>query len=95
MDQQGRELTFFHSGDFLRQNPDLSDRLTDNSVDRGKSNVKEVDFFSSDRTDNLPLDQEMKDGSKSAIVDSVVNVRFQYSSRFSPFSIFILFLFIY
>ncbi|KAJ9171645.1 hypothetical protein P3X46_014981 [Hevea brasiliensis] len=74
MDQQGRELTFFRSGDFLRQNPAaLSDHLTDNSIDRGKSTIKEVDFFSNDRTDNLPLVQEMKGESSSAIVDSVVN----------------------
>ncbi|KAJ9187954.1 hypothetical protein P3X46_003361 [Hevea brasiliensis] len=74
MDKQGRELTFLHSGDFLRQNTGLSDRLTHNSVDTGKSTIKEVDFFSRDRTDDkIHCDQEIKDGSSSAPVDSAVN----------------------
>lgn len=77
MDKQGRELAFLHSGDFLHQNPGLSDRLTHNSVDPSNSMIKEVDFFSRDRTDDkFPRDQEIKDGSSSVLVHSVVNVRF-------------------
>ncbi|EEF47160.1 probable WRKY transcription factor 47 [Ricinus communis] len=56
-----KELTFFNSSDLLRQS---SDQLTENSMPRGKSIIKEVDFFSADRN----CDQEMKDASSSSAV---------------------------
>ncbi|XP_044493080.1 probable WRKY transcription factor 47 [Mangifera indica] len=43
--QQRRELTFLHAGDFLGRN---SNRVVENSVDHVKPPIKEVDFFSSD-----------------------------------------------
>lgn len=68
--QQRRELTFFHSGDFLRQ---TSDRLMENSIDRDKSPIKEMDFFSNSRTHDHG--QERKHESSSTLPESGVNVR--------------------
>jgi hypothetical protein len=79
MDKQGRELVFFHSGDFLRQNPGVSDHTNDSSGDHTRSITKEVDFFSTDRTSELPgTDQEKRIGTigSSSLVDSSINVRF-------------------
>ncbi|CAK7348545.1 unnamed protein product [Dovyalis caffra] len=75
MDKQGRELVFLHSGDFLRQNPGVSDHLNDSSSNHTKPMIKEVDFFSTDRTSKLPSDREMNNigiGS-SSLVDSSIN----------------------
>ncbi|XP_050235582.1 probable WRKY transcription factor 47 [Mercurialis annua] len=69
-----QELTFLNSGNYFLKN---SDRLTEKSImDRGKSMIQEVDFFSSDRSSHdhhHHLNQEMKDSSSSALVvaDSV------------------------
>ena len=79
MDKQGRELVFFHSGDFLWQNPGVSDHLNDSSSDHTKPMIKEVDFFSTDRTSKLPgTGQEKKISTigSSSLVDSSINVRF-------------------
>ncbi|XP_031284526.1 probable WRKY transcription factor 47 [Pistacia vera] len=53
--QQRREFTFLHSGDFLRRN---SNRVVENSVDHDKPPIKEVDFFSSNN--HLPDHQKRK-----------------------------------
>ncbi|KAI5564973.1 hypothetical protein BDE02_14G093200 [Populus trichocarpa] len=76
MDKQGRELVFFHSGDFLRQNPGVSDHTNDSSGDHTRSITKEVDFFSTDRTSELPgTDQEKRISTigSSSLVDSSIN----------------------
>ena len=79
MDKQGRELVFFHSGNFLCQNPGVSDHLNDRSSDNTKPMIEEVDFFSTDRTSKLPgTGQEKKISTigSSSLVDSSINVRF-------------------
>lgn len=75
MAKRGCELTFLHSGDFLRQNPGVSDHLNDSSIDRSKPMIKEVDFFS--RTEKLLRDQDININGSSSLVDSTgINVRF-------------------
>ncbi|KAJ6320057.1 hypothetical protein OIU78_015448 [Salix suchowensis] len=76
MDKQGRELVFFHSGDFLCQNPGVSDHLNDRSSDHTKPMIEEVDFFSTDRTSKLPgTGQEKKISTigSSSLVESSIN----------------------
>ncbi|KAJ4727928.1 putative WRKY family transcription factor [Melia azedarach] len=79
--QQRRELTFFHSGDFLRQ---TSDRLMENSIDRDKSPIKEMDFFSNSRTHDH--DQERKHESSSTLPESGVNTGLDLRTSFSGIS---------
>lgn len=83
MEKKGHELVFLHSGGgFLRQNPaGVSDHINDNVIDGSKPMIKEVDFFSSDRTSNkLPgNDQETEINNgllSSSRADSGVNVKF-------------------
>ncbi|KAJ6400865.1 hypothetical protein OIU84_016317 [Salix udensis] len=81
MDKQGRELVFFHSGDFLWQNPGVSDHLNDRSSDHTKPMIEEVDFFSTDRTSKLPgTGQEKKISTigSSSVVDSTINITRSY-----------------
>ncbi|KAJ6723239.1 WRKY TRANSCRIPTION FACTOR 36-RELATED [Salix koriyanagi] len=76
MDKQGRELVFFHSGDFLCQNTGVSDHLNDRSSDHTKPMIEEVDFFSTDRTSKLPgTGQEKKISTigSSSLVESSIN----------------------
>lgn len=80
--QQRRELTFLHAGDFLGRN---SNRVVENSVDHVKPPIKEVDFFSSD---NHLADHDQKRKYESLTpFDSSINVRFQrFSLIFFVFS---------
>ncbi|KAH8517122.1 hypothetical protein H0E87_005175 [Populus deltoides] len=90
MDQQGRELVFMHSGDFLRQNPGVSDHLNDySSGDHAKPTMKEVDFFSTDRNGKSPSEhQEMKINiGSSSLVDSSLNTGLNLSTSSSGISI--------
>ncbi|KAK8630857.1 hypothetical protein V6N13_079628 [Hibiscus sabdariffa] len=79
--QHRRELTFLHSGDFLRQNPGVPDRTLDDSSDHVKPQIKEMDFFSSQyqshnhhqesKADN---NDNSKNNGSSSFVDSCVNI---------------------
>lgn len=71
--QQRRELALLHSGDFLRQNSDH--RMMENSINREKPPIQEMDFFSSNK--NQLHDQERKIESSTLVLDSGVNVRFE------------------
>ncbi|KAF9688047.1 hypothetical protein SADUNF_Sadunf02G0156300 [Salix dunnii] len=89
MDQQGRELVFMNSGDFLRQNPGVSDHLNDcSSGDHTKPTIKEVDFFSTDRNGKSPSEhQEMKiNTGSSSLVDSSINTGLNLSTSSSGIS---------
>ena len=81
------ELTFFNSGNFLRQN---IDRTTENSEEHSDPPIKEMDFFSSSRnritseTRNHQSQDDYhrhgkinQDGSTRIVTDPPVNVRFQ------------------
>ncbi|KAJ6686277.1 WRKY TRANSCRIPTION FACTOR 47-RELATED [Salix purpurea] len=89
MDQQGRELVFMHSGDFLRQNPGVSDHLNDSSSGvHTQPTIKEVDFFSTDRNGKSPSEhQEMKINiGSSSLVDSSINTGLNMSTSSSGIS---------
>ncbi|KAJ4825568.1 hypothetical protein Tsubulata_006502 [Turnera subulata] len=85
MEKQGRELTFLHSGDFLRQNPSAGSdhhhhHLINNHddrmmIDRSESTIKEVDFFSGDKLsrDDDHQDVSMKSSGSPSLVDSGLN----------------------
>ncbi|KAE8662421.1 putative WRKY transcription factor 47-like isoform X2 [Hibiscus syriacus] len=76
-----RELTFLHSGDFLRQNSGVPDRSLDDSSDHVKPRIKEMDFFSTQyqshdhhqesKTDD---DDNNNNNGSSLFVDSGVNI---------------------
>ncbi|KAJ6404522.1 hypothetical protein OIU84_012656 [Salix udensis] len=89
MDQQGRELVFMHSGDFLRQNPGVSDHLNDSSSGvHTQPTIKEVDFFSTDRNGKSPSEhQEMKINiGSSSLVDSSIDTGLNLSTSSSGIS---------
>ncbi|KAK3194419.1 hypothetical protein Dsin_025729 [Dipteronia sinensis] len=65
---QRRELSFLHSGDFLRRN---SDREIENSIDHDKPPIKEMDFFSS--KNHSHDHQHTKNESSTHQIDSGVN----------------------
>lgn len=69
--QQRRELALLHSADFLRQNSDH--RMMENSINREKPPIEEMDFFSSNN--NQLHDRERKIESSTLVLDSDVNVR--------------------
>ncbi|XP_006492428.2 probable WRKY transcription factor 47 isoform X2 [Citrus sinensis] len=68
--QQRRELALLHSGDFLRRNSDH--RMMENSINRDKPPIQEMDFFSSNN--NQLHDQERKIESSTLVLDSGVNI---------------------
>ncbi|XVF72846.1 hypothetical protein PTKIN_Ptkin12aG0153500 [Pterospermum kingtungense] len=73
--QHRRELTFLQSGDFLRQNSGVSDRMLDDCSDHVKPHIREMDFFSTNNHSHDHHHQESNinyDGS-SSLFDPGVN----------------------
>ncbi|KAL4384582.1 hypothetical protein GQ457_15G020610 [Hibiscus cannabinus] len=70
--QHRRELTFLHSGDFLRQNSGVADRTLDDSSHHVKPHIKEMDFFSTQYQSHHH--RESKTNGSSSLVDSCVNI---------------------
>ncbi|GMJ01006.1 hypothetical protein HRI_003769800 [Hibiscus trionum] len=72
--QHRRELTFLHSGDFLRENSGVPDRTLDDSSDH---DIKEMDFFSTQYQSNDHQQSETNDNNNngsSSLVGSCVNI---------------------
>ncbi|XP_039047891.1 probable WRKY transcription factor 47 isoform X2 [Hibiscus syriacus] len=77
--QHRRELTFLHSGDFLRQNSGVPDRTLDDSSDHVKPHIKEMSFFSTqyqshDHHQESKTDDDNNNNGSSSFVDSVANI---------------------
>ncbi|XVE73546.1 hypothetical protein DITRI_Ditri11bG0127100 [Diplodiscus trichospermus] len=71
--QHRRELTFLHSGDFLRQNSGVPDGTLDDASDHVKPHIKEMDFFSSNNQSHDRHQESKIDNGSSSLFDSGVN----------------------
>ncbi|XWS31908.1 hypothetical protein CRYUN_Cryun23aG0116000 [Craigia yunnanensis] len=71
--QHHRELTFLHSGDFLRQNSGVPDRMLDDSSDHTKPHIKEMNFFSTNNQSHDHHQESKIDNGSSSLFDSGVN----------------------
>ncbi|XP_022759640.1 probable WRKY transcription factor 47 [Durio zibethinus] len=72
--QHRRELTFLHSGDFLRQNSGVPDGTPDDSSHHVKPHIKEMDFFSTNsQSHDHHQESKINNNGSSSLFDSGVN----------------------
>ncbi|XWS46374.1 hypothetical protein CRYUN_Cryun14cG0060000 [Craigia yunnanensis] len=72
--QHRRELTFLHSGDILRQNSGVPDRMLDDTSDHVKPLIKEMDFFSTNnQSHDHHQESKINNNGSSSLFDSGVN----------------------